>query len=333
MAIVLSENGSMLAEIPGPCTNPWLIGEEKCLEIIYHMVQDAKVQSGLNPNVPLKVLGMSLSGVEQKVAISRLKGQLMSKYPLLAEHIFITTDAIGGMATANNTGGIVLVAGTGSSCKLVNPDLSVFGCGGWGHLLGDEGSAYWIALTGIKMIINALDNLHKPKHNFRNLERKMHQYFQTTDHLDLLDHFYHNFNKAKIAGFCQKIAEAAYSLDPLARDIFRDAGKQLARHVVAVLPKVNMSLLKGETGLPIVCVGSVWDSWDLLREGFLQVLLEAQKLFYKSTFCKLSMMKLTHSAALGAISLGAKEIDTYIPISYSTNVNIFYIHTFPTPNS
>lgn len=45
---------------------------------------------------------------------------------------------------------------------------------------------------------------------------------------------------------------------------FRD----LASHLAAMLDDISPELVDAPGGLPVVCVGSVWKSWDLLRTGF-----------------------------------------------------------------
>ncbi|MEE6521176.1 hypothetical protein FKM82_019254 [Ascaphus truei] len=61
--------------------------------------------------------------------------------------------------------------------------------------------------------------------------------------------------------------EGASQGDPLCCHVFRCAGEILARHIVAVLPKTDQILFQGDLGLPILSVGSVWNSWEFMKQG------------------------------------------------------------------
>ena len=61
------------------------------------------------------VKGMSLSGGEQKDAIAKIIALMRERFPSLSEHYFITTDAIGAMATASDRGNLSYL------CAAVSP--------------------------------------------------------------------------------------------------------------------------------------------------------------------------------------------------------------------
>nr|XP_048272619.1 N-acetyl-D-glucosamine kinase isoform X2 [Myodes glareolus] len=299
--LLLSENGQILSEADGLSTNHWLIGTDKCVERINEMVNLAKQKAGVDPLVPLRSLWEAAA----------LCGPLAT----LSTHAF-------------SPGGIVLIAGTGSNCRLINPDGSESGCGGWGHMMGDEGSAYWIAHQAVKIVFDSIDNLEAAPHDIGYVKQAMFKYFQVPDRLGILTHLYRDFDKSRFAGFCQKIAEGAQQGDPLSRYIFRKAGEMLGRHIVAVLPEIDPVLFQGELGLPIVCVGSVWKSWELLKEGFLLALTQGRELQAQNSFSSFTLMKLRYSSALGGASLGARHIGYHLPMDYSINAFAFYSHTF-----
>ena len=72
----------------------------------------------------------------------------------------------------------MLIAGTGSNCQLINPDNTTNRCGGWGHLMGDEGGAYWITQMAIKAVFDDEDNLSKCPHDVSCVRKIMQDFFK-----------------------------------------------------------------------------------------------------------------------------------------------------------
>jgi glucosamine kinase len=76
----------------------------------------------------------------------------------IADTVLIVPDFEGAMHDAFAGGpGILLISGTGSSAWGRSESGAVARCGGWGYLLGDEGSAYAIGLAAMRAALNAHD--------------------------------------------------------------------------------------------------------------------------------------------------------------------------------
>lgn len=119
--------------------------------------------------------------------------------------------------------GVLLICGTGSIAVSANCEGVMFRSGGWGHILGDEGSAWDVGRNGLTVASRSAD-----KRSGRSvlLDYAL-EYFNIEEAYDLIPAVYENFNKARVAGFARLVAQARDEQDPAACAIFSSAVMEL----------------------------------------------------------------------------------------------------------
>jgi glucosamine kinase len=138
-----------------------------------------------------------------------------------------------------DTEGLLLIAGTGSIAYGRLRDGTRARAGGWGHILGDEGSAYRISLDAIARSLRSLEGRDLPS----SLPAEVLAFFGVEEPLDLLPAFYGGFlDKAVVARFARKVGEARDRGDELALDIFDLAARELSALVVSVDSRLGRRL-------------------------------------------------------------------------------------------
>ena len=111
---------------------------------------------GAQVRLPVRVLWAGLAGAGNERARAAVEEELWGAG--VARRVAVGSDVEAAHADAFGDGpGVLLVAGTGSVVRAVDPRGEVVTVGGWGALLGDEGGGYGIGLDGIRAVTRAAD--------------------------------------------------------------------------------------------------------------------------------------------------------------------------------
>ena len=145
------------------------------------------------------------------------------------------------IATFKNNDGNLFIAGTGSSL-LSRKDGKFIQKGGWGHILGDEGSGYWIGKQILKTYIDYLDFAESPL-DFCELVPALEELFPDRSTIVQTVYSKPKTEVAKLSSFCSTY-DANYFLHTLAQQ----AGKDIARTLLSC---------NNETIIPVAFEGSV----------------------------------------------------------------------------
>jgi N-acetylglucosamine kinase-like BadF-type ATPase len=169
------------------------------------------------------------------------------------------TDAAWTAAFPRGGSGVIAIAGTGAVVVGRGENGRRSQTGGWGHLIGDEGSGYWVGRHGIAAASRAHDGRAEPTLITATLTRRLG--LESMD--DLREAVYvRGLDRRGIADLAPAVFEASDAGDPTARQIVAEAAGELALAVEAAAEQ-----LEAGDPVPVGLFGSLWQN-RRLRDAF-----------------------------------------------------------------
>jgi N-acetylmuramic acid 6-phosphate etherase len=145
------------------------------------------------------------------------------------------SDRDSGLAAALDQGdGIVVNAGSGSSVTGRRGDR-LEQAGGWGHILGDTGGGYFLAIEALRLILREYD-LHRGEMQFT--AKILHAL--SLNNLDELVRWAQTADKMEIAMLAPVVLEAAAGGDAHVNEIVEEGARVLCEYTEAVASRLHL---------------------------------------------------------------------------------------------
>jgi N-acetylglucosamine kinase-like BadF-type ATPase len=191
---------------------------------------------------------LGMAGVdrpEDKPLITNMVHEFLPK----AEVIPVNDGVIALVGGALKPFGIIVISGTGSIAFGINKQEQRARSGGWGHILGDEGSGYVIGLRGLRAVCRAHDGRAKSSTALRDIVLR-HLGIERPE--QILGWVKANQgSKAEIGALSRLVFEAHEQGDATATQILKEEAVELAEAARAVAENI----FHGESGYQIVVGG------------------------------------------------------------------------------
>lgn len=192
--------------------------------------------------------------------------------------------------------GVVLICGTGSMAFGLNRIGESARAGGWGHILGDEGSGYAIAADGLRAVANAADGRGRST----TLVEKMLQALRIESPQEMVSRVYSpDFDKSQMAALAEVVFVEAERDDAVANAIVDRAANDLANAVIAVCHALRFENGKA---VPLSLTGGV-----IVRQQILASRLQSRLL---SSNQRLQPISIVAEPARHALHVAARRADS-----------------------
>ena len=254
----VGDEARVLATATAGPSNIVRVGEAHARESLQRCVRDACASAGIKlEQVAHTCVGGAGAARPELAAIVR---------EIVAEIVSTPIDVVGDMQTALEaafgTGpGVVVNAGTGSFAYGRNQGGQTLRAGGWGFAIGDEGSAHWIGRMAVSAVLRASEHQSHDE-GMPPLAKDLFKAWGVGSLLDLA----RAANSIPPPDFAALFPAVAASSDELARQVLRNAGRELADIAVVVIRRLFAS--DGSAVVPVAMTGGVFRHAAIVREVF-----------------------------------------------------------------
>jgi N-acetylglucosamine kinase-like BadF-type ATPase len=285
-------SGKIIHQTTGKPSNFLVIGVEEAVENIFSLIEENLFQlEGDFSDVKQIVIGVAGAGrKEDSQILEKSFLDYAEQQRVHFKNVKVVSDAHIALEGAfPDSIGCILIAGTGSILFGKDESETIHRVGGFGRLIGDEGSGYSIGRKALNAVSKESDGRGEKTLITEIVNEKM-----KVGHSDLLINKVYK-EKLDVASLAKIVIEAAEEGDPIAEDILDEEADELVLHISSFLHKISTKQLN------ISFSGSLLDN-----KNFYSELLKRK---IKSTLPNVKVVPPFSSSVNGAILLAKRIAD------------------------
>lgn len=238
VALLGSDDGVPIGKGEAGPSNAKAVGNAAARQALQAAIGAAFHSAGLEVG-PVAVACLGLAGFDRPEDKQLLGDWAQTGH--WAERLLLVNDGDLVVAAGTPEGwGVGVIAGTGSIAVARTPDGRKARAGGWGHLIGDEGSAYGTVLAALKKVARRADRRDPSTNEPDPLTAHLCRALGISGPDQLVSALYApGFHRSKIAALAPAVLTAA-DLDPsIGLELLRPGGIELAQMAIAAAQAVG----------------------------------------------------------------------------------------------
>jgi len=288
VCLLADERGEVMAQGREEGANLQGAGELALEKVLHSVMEKTLAERGVFPSV----ICLGIAGVDRAADEAVVLG-IMKRIGYKAKILVVNDALIALQAGIDSEQGIVIVAGTGSIAYGRNSKSEASRAGGWGYVLGDEGSGYWIGRLALRSVVRHAD----ARGRVTTLTPRLLSHFGVARAADLIHKIYHeNVPPSAIAALATYVQQSRDEGDAVAISILNRAADELITAATAVMTSLELT----EETFSFVLAGGMFHAVPWLCD---QLTLMLPSLAPNSR-----TIRLEAEPALGAVRLAIAEL-------------------------